>query len=94
MSQPVSAIAPHATFQLGPPVQDSELETQEHALKELTDLLAAKMTASDIAREEVDRLYARWSVLKQGVAELRRRAGRINCKLGDGSRIYDLETVQ
>lgn len=73
---------------------EDELEPLEIALKEVTDLVAAKMAQSDLARQEVDRLYARWSVLKQNVVELRRRKVRIKCVLGDGSRILDLERVE
>jgi len=69
------------------------LEDQEHALQEITEQLARKMVASDIARQEVDRLYARWCVVRGNVVEARRRAGRINCQLSDGSRIYDIEEV-
>lgn len=74
-------------------VGQGSLEDQERALREITELVAAKMADSYKARAEVDRLYARWCVVKENVVELRRRAGRIDCKLSDGSRIYDLEAV-
>lgn len=69
------------------------LEDQEHALTELARVIAEKANAIQSDRRELGLAEARFEVIKRNVVEARRRAGRINCKLSDGSRIYDLEVV-
>jgi hypothetical protein len=75
---------------------ESQLEEREAALRSIRQYCAHAAVNSELSRHHYEQLRARYDAIERNVKALRRNRNRtnINCRLSDGSRIFDLEVAQ